>query len=166
MIKYLKGLSKGKFRAWKWCSYIAYFFFSIFIPVLTVCIQYDLFGNTGTKTKLSGWGIVLLIIACVVGFFALKRAIAKLDDLNPAAAYFKVVLNTVSKLILPVVAIIVVFLLKSNFELASDTIYWMCASYIAAGLIDGILITFIDRESRIRNKSLLDKEALERQNLV
>lgn len=167
MIEYFKKLTKKQMTLWSVFTHIGYFALSIFAPVLTVCISYGLFSNdVDTKIRLGGWCIVLLLIAGVVSLFAIKKAMDKLDDRKPTVAYFKYTLKTISNLILPIGIICGLIFLKNDFVKACTTLSTMCGFYIAAGLVDGVLLSFIQREERFRTSALENREIEERKNLI
>ena len=167
MIDFLKNLSKKQMILLTISTYVIYFLCTILAPVITICIKFDLFNAAKeSKLKISGWALVLLIIAAVVGLFILKRAINKMSDIRPANAYFKYTLQTISNLVLPLLVLLVGGLFKKDIDLASSTLTLMCFYYIAGGLIDGAVISFIDRENKIRDGALLDKEKEARRSKV
>lgn len=166
MIERLKALSKGQMLAVTIITYAIYFLLTILAPVLTICIKFDLFSVAETKLKISGWAIILLLVAAVVGLTILNKSITKMTDTRPANAYFKYTLQTISNLILPVATIFIVIWIRADMAKASSTLILMCSYYIAGGIIDGAIISFIDRENRLRDGSLEDKEKDDRRNLV
>lgn len=166
MINYFKNLSKKGMLAWTACSYIVYFLLAIVAPVITVCIKFKLFSTVETKAGIGGWALILIIVATIVSMFVLRRAINKLSDLRPAAAYFKYTLDTISHMIAPVGVILILNLMNTDFTLVRNTLYIMMLFYISAELIDGMIINYIDRENKIRNGALYDKEKAARADKV
>lgn len=158
MIDFLKECSKKKLFFLTLGSYVAYFALTILGPVLTVCLKYDLFNSATTKIKINGFALLILIIIAVVSIFILKRAIAKIRDVSKGATYFKYILETITNLVFPVLMLFVIYLMNKNFALASSTMIIVCIFYIAGEIINGLVINFIDRENRIREDSLYDKE--------
>ena len=162
MIDFLKECSKKKLFFLTLGAYVVYFCLAILGPVLTVCLKYDLFNTAAQKTKINGFALLILIIIAVVSMVLLKKAVAKIKDVSKAACYFKYILETISNLVFPVMTLVVVYLMKTNFELASSTMIIVCIFYVLAELLNGLVINFIDRENRIRQDSLYDKEKAER----
>lgn len=167
MIDYFKKQTKKQMVLWRVGTYTGYFLLSIIFPVLTILVNYNLLSpEAPTKTRLGGWVVVLLLIAGIVSVFVIKKAINKLKDTSPASAYFKYSLKTVCNIILPVGIIFAIIFLKDDFVLACNTLTTMCIFYIAAGLLDGILISFVERETNARDNALQNKEIEDRKNLV
>lgn len=159
MIERLKNLTKKKMLLVTVIAYTTYFLFTILAPIITICVKFDLFNAAKeSRIKLSGWAVVLIIVAVVVSLFLIKRAVNKMSDIRPANAYFKYTLQTVSNLILPIAVLLVAYLFKKDMELAGSTLTLMAIFYMVGGLIDGLVISFIDRENKIRDGALLDKE--------
>ena len=170
MFDYLKNLSKKNMLIWTIASYVVYFGLSIFAPVLTIAIKYGLFtpGDTTTSTSksLTGWGLVLLMIAIIVGFRVLKNASVKIPDSSKSGAIFKIIVRTTSNVLLPIAIIAILYFLTKNFELAKGTLLIMCYFYIGAGIIDGIWLYAIDRENAYRDKARALNEVQARQDKV
>lgn len=167
MIERLKNLSKKQMILVTVSSYVMYFLCTILAPVITVCIKFDLFNAAKeSKLQISGWALVLLLIGAVVGLFIIRRSVNKMSDIRPANAYFKYTLQTISNLVLPVVVLLLIDLFKNDIALASSTLTLMCIYYIAGGVIDGAVISFIDRENKIRDGALFDKEKDARRSKV
>lgn len=158
MIDFLKECSKKKLLLITIGVYVAYFCLAILGPVLTVCIKYDLFNSAESKTKINGFALIIIIIIAIVSLVLLKKAVAKIRDVSKGACYFKYILETVSNLVFPVMTLVVVYLMNVNFSLASSTMIIVCIFYILAELLNGLVINFVDRENRIRQDSLYDKE--------
>lgn len=167
MIERLKNLSKRQMILVTVISYITYFLCTILAPVITICVKFNLFDAAKeSRLQISGWALVLLLIAAVVGLFIIKRSVNKMSDIRPANAYFKYTLQTISNLVLPVVILLLVELFKNDIALASSTLTLMCIYYIAGGVLDGAVISFIDRENKIRDGALFDKEKDARRSKV
>lgn len=167
MIERLKNLSKSQMILVTVISYITYFLCTILAPVITICVKFNLFDAAKeSRLQISGWALVLLLIAAVVGLFIIKRSVNKMSDIRPANAYFKYTLQTISNLVLPVVILLLVELFKNDIALASSTLTLMCIYYIAGGVLDGAVISFIDRENKIRDGALFDKEKDARRSKV
>lgn len=167
MIEWLKGFSKKQMLLTTVLTYIGYFMITILGPILTICIKFDLFNAAKqSRLKISGWALILLMIATVVSLFILRRVLNKMKDTRPANAYFKYTLKTISNCILPVIGFFVIYLLKEDYETTLSTARLLCVFYLTGGILDGAFISFIDRENNIRDGALFDKEKDSRRHLV
>ena len=170
LFDYFASLDKKGMLLWTIFSYIGYFMIAIFAPVLTIAIKYGLFNlsdyvSESNKT-LAGWGLVLLMIAIIVTLKVLRNSIEKVDDVSKGGAIFKYTVKTISNLILPLGGMLMLYFLTKNFNLAKDTLMIMAIFYIVAGIIDGVLLSVIDRENNIRRKAKLSNEVDARREKV
>lgn len=168
MFKYFKELNKKQMLAWTIGMYALYFSLTVLAPVIVVCCKYNLFNNTVTdsRVKLSGWAIVLLMVAGIVGLTVLRKASEKIGEDHISHAIFKYTLKTIRKVLLPVIVLIAIYMMTKNFELAKETIIWMCCFYIVGGVLDGTVISVIDRENRFRAEAKHSNEVSERKDKV
>lgn len=170
LFDYFKSLSKKAMLLWTVFSYIGYYCLAIVAPVITIAVKYNMFtpkaDTSESNVNIAGWGLVLLMIALIVSMKVLKTSAEKVDDVGKAGAIFKYTIKTISNIILPLGGMLMLYFLTNNFNLAKDTLMIMAIFYIIAGIIDGTLLSVIDRENNIRRKAKLANEVDARRSNV
>lgn len=144
--------SKTKLRAY-WISFnVVYFIASILIPIIIVGCRYEIFKKSSAY-RLTGWGIVLIIIIVVVAIKIINKMLNKLPESTLAEQRVKYTALGVKSLILPIFVLVVMLMFKKNFDLAFNTCLWCVISFIAGILVDMFFIKYLDRELDLRNKA-------------
>lgn len=136
---------------------ILYFIAVLLIPIIIVGCRYTIFEHV-SKYKLTGWGIILVIIISVVAVRTLNKAINKLPESTLGEQRLKYTLLGVKALIIPILILVVLYLFKKNFDLAYSTIWYCLISYIVGVFIDYGFIQYLDQEIELRKKA---KEKIE-----
>ena len=140
-----------------------YIIFMIVIPIIIISVNYGA-GETVEKSKLlTSWSLVFILIAAVVGIFALSKLARKLPDETFKQQTIKYTLELVQDLILPVLGFVALHQFKVNFDLAYTVLSWCIVSFICGILIDGLVLKYIDKElsfnKEIDHKAEIEKRA-------
>ena len=136
---------------------IAYLCATLLAPIIIVGCRYEIFKYT-SKYKLTGWGLVLAIFIFIVGIKTLSRVLKKLPESTHKEQVVKYTILGVKALAVPIFALIIMKLFKSNFDLAYNTLWWCLLSYSIGITIDYTCIMYLDREIEIRK---IAKEKIE-----
>lgn len=148
-----KGKLRGIWLAFNGLYYVA----TLIIPIIIVGCRYSIF-EYASKWKLTGWGIILAIGIGVVFVRSLNKALNKLPESTLNEQRVKYTALGVKALIIPILILIVLYLFKSNFDLAYNTIWWCLFSYTFGIIIDYCFICYLDREIELRKAA---KEKIE-----
>lgn len=147
--KDIENWSKKKLFWLSFAFNALYIAFMLIIPIIVICVQYELGSTTVEKDKVfTGWSLMLLLIFTVIGLFALTKVLRKLPDETLPQRQFKYTLELVKGLIPPIAAIFILFQFKSNFDLAFDTTLICIMSIIGGVAIDNLFVKFIDKERK------------------
>lgn len=124
------------------------------IPIVIICCKYHIINPTTVDkdTVFTGWSLILIIIFCVVGIFALAKVIRKLPDETINQRRFKYTLELLKGLIFPVLCVVVLVQFKKNFDLAYSTVSMCLYSIFAGILLDNLVIKYIDKEQAYTNE--------------
>lgn len=162
----LKDISKSGLRGLTTLHYILMYLFTLIIPCAIIMISYGMIGET--TTTISGIGIVLLVVFSYLALVKLKKEVNEKISIKGAIgkARMKAIFNFICALIFPAVIILVLFLMKDNFELAFRVIKYCAISLMVAALENFLLGSSVDRENAIRSGAEEDKEKALRKNKV
>lgn len=130
---------------------LVYIGFMLIAPVITVSCKYELFITSEKVGKLSGFGILIVIIIGIVGIRALKNVVSNLPETTYGKMWFKVAMTTVYSLMLPILAVIVMGCFKDDFATAYETMKLVLIFFICGILVDKLVLSWIERERRLRN---------------
>lgn len=133
-----------------------YFLFTVLIPIIIVGCRYQIFSSD--KVRLTGWGWCLAIFIAVVGLRIANRLINKLPDITKKQQILKYTILGVKALFIPIIILIAMRLLKNDFDLAYNTIWWVLFSFIFGIVIDYSCVKYLDKELDFRYKA---KERIE-----
>lgn len=134
----------------------AYLLCSLIIPIIIVGCRYQIFSQAAKR--LTGWGWIIAITIAVVGIRTFSRVVKKLPESTHKEQIVKYSILGVKALAIPILLLIAMRLLKDDFDLAYNTLWWCLISYTVAILIDYTCIKFIDREYDLRR---IAKEKIE-----
>lgn len=129
-----------------------YFLFAGLIPIIIVGSKYSLF-KKASSFRVSGLGIILIIIVAVTLVRALNKCINKLPESTIKEQRVKYTILGIKALILPFLAIIIMGLFKRDFTLAYNTAFKCVWSYAAAIVVEYTCILYLDRERDLRAKA-------------
>ena len=128
-----------------------YFLFTVAIPIIIVGCRYQIF--TSDKVRLTGWGWVIAIFITVVGLRVVNKLVNKLPDIKKKQQILKYTILGIRALFIPVVIIIAMVLLKNDFDLAYNTIWWVLISFSLGIVVDYTCIKYLDKELYFREKA-------------
>ena len=136
---------------------IAYYIFTLLIPVIIIGCRYEIFKKVSSY-RLTGWGIILIVVVVFVAIRTLNKALNKLPETTLNEQRLKYSLLGVKALVIPIFIVIVMGMLKNDFTLAYKTILLCVIFFIVGILIDYLFIKYLEREIELRRKA---KEKIE-----
>ncbi len=136
---------------------IAYYIFTLLIPVIIIGCRYEIFKKV-SNYRLTGWGIILIVVVVFVAIRTLNKALNKLPETTLNEQRLKYSLLGVKALIVPIFIVIVMGMLKNDFTLAYKTILLCVIFFIIGIVIDYLFIKYLEREIELRRKA---KEQIE-----
>lgn len=126
-------------------------------PLSIICWQYDIFKNVDAGRKLTGVGIITVLIILILGLRSFKRVVNKLPDNRLEQQRLKYTLLFLYAMAFPFIGLMCLVCFKSDFMLAYNTFKW-CLGFIIGGLIvDYFFIKYLDREKEIRHAAEFDQ---------
>lgn len=145
---------------------LLYFALMVVIPTIIVCSQYNLFYKAETMTKLTGVGIIVVVI---LGIYLLTKCKDAINNL-PEITYKQQCLKFTIQLALAGFVFFVIFwafiMAKDNIDLAYK-VFVRCLISIAFGyVVDLGFLKYVNAELKIRQAALFDKEKDKRKGLI
>ena len=134
-----------------------YLLFSLIVPIIIIGCTYQIFHKVSTY-RLTGWGWICAITIAVVGIRALSKVINKLPESTRKEQIIKYSILGVKALVIPILLLVVLQLMKNDFDLAYSTLWWCLISYTFAIVVDYTCIKYLDREVDLREAA---KEKIE-----
>ena len=128
-----------------------YLAFALIIPVIIVGIKYDLIKSS--STRLTGVGLILIVCIAVFAFKGLKRLLNKLPEEELKEQRFKFTILMIYSLMLPVGGILLLNLIKTNVNLACDTLIKVLASIIVSVMLDYTTLKYLEVEWDLRTEA-------------
>lgn len=165
----LKNLSKNNFRIVNLTVYIVYFLLILVVPLIVIGVHYELFSETTEEDlgmHLSGWGLVFIGVVGAIGLVTLRKVIDKIPEAGIGSARLKYSLNFLTELIGPAIVIAILFFMKDNFDRAYGCAKDIVVVYIAAAAYKWLLLSSVQRESRLRDKAREVNEVDARRGVV
>ena len=130
-----------------------YLIFTLIAPIIVVACRYQIFHKVSAY-RLTGWGWVCAIIIAVVSIKVIKKVVDKLPEITKGQQMLKYSILGIRALFIPVLLLIAMKALKSDFDLAYSTL-WLCLIFYTVGIvIDYTCIKYIDRAKEIRYKAM------------
>ena len=137
--------SNKKLKITRYLSYWLYVLFTIGIPIALVAWQFGLFKEPQPR-QLTGWAIILVIIACFIFGKHIKRAIADMELGVP-----KTILRDVT-MITPFLALwIVLTFMEAYVSQLRFIIFWTMLGLLLSSFLD-LWHTLIIQEIRKRDR--------------
>lgn len=164
--KNLETLEKKKLRMLNAIFGILYFIASVIVPIIIVGIKYSLFKSVEATTKLTGVGIICVIILGFYAYNKMKNAIENLPQLTHKQQCFKFTIQMIIEMMPFGIICGLLFYAKNEIEMAFDTFMACMISIIISKLIDGLFCKYLKAEYDLRNKSLELVEVEKRKELV
>ena len=158
--------SKSKLRGLNFTFSLLHFITLVLIPSIIVGVNYGLFTKEEGGFKLTGVGIIIVVILGLYAFTKLKKVIDNLPQLKVGQQAFKFTLQTILSLVPVAIILVGLQLAKADFLTAINVIQSCSVSFIIAILIDGLFLKYISQEVDLRNKSLEMVEIEKRKELV
>lgn len=130
-----------------------YFIFVMVAPIIVVGTKYQLFHKVSAY-RLTGWGWICAIVVAVVSIRAIKKAVDKMPEITHKQQMLKYTILGFRALFIPILLLIVMKALKTDFDLAYSTM-WLCLIFYIVGIvIDYTCIKYIDRAKAVRIKAI------------
>lgn len=164
--KQIKTYSKKKLRVLNITFSLLYFIALVVIPIIIVCENYAIFEQAEATTKLTGIGVIMVVVLGFFAFVKLKDAVDSLPQLVYKQQCIKFTLQMLFGLIPYGLIIGLLIFARNEFEIAYNTSLWSMISLVAAHLLDGLVIKYLKAELALRNKALELVEVELRKGLV
>ena len=130
-----------------------YLVFTCLAPIIVVGCRYQIFHKVSAY-RLTGWGWICAILVAVVSIKVIKKVVDKLPEVTYKQQLLKYSILGVRALFIPVLLLIAMTALKSDFDLAYNTL-WLCLIFYTIGIvIDYTCIKYIDRAKDIKIKAM------------
>lgn len=153
---FFKDINKWDMKRLRLCALAfncLYLIFTLIAPIIVVACRYQLF-NKVSAYRLTGWGWVCAIIIAVVSIKVIKKVVDKLPEITKGQQMLKYSILGVRALFIPILLLIAMRALKSDFDLAYNTL-WLCLIFYTIGIvIDYTCIKYLDRAKEIRYKAM------------
>lgn len=153
----LSKLSKQKFMLVKVIFELIYIILLVVGPTIVVCSKYKIFekvSESATVTvKLTGVGIVLIIILGIYLYSKVSRSISKLPEIKLTHQRIKFTAQMIFGLIPIGLVLVGLVLAKDNINLAFDTATTCVVYILIAKIFDGLCLKYVDAESAIREEA-------------
>ena len=166
LFKDIKNWSKKKLRAFKYAFNSLYAALIAVVPTIIICWKYQLFTQQNAAIKLTGIGLILVLVLGFYAYLKLKEAINKLPQITYKQQCFKFGLSLIFCLMPYALVIFGFWMARSEVQLAYDTMLYCLISIFVANIVDYGFLKFIQCEDEIRNEALYDKEKDDRRGLV
>ena len=144
--------------------YIIYFLLVVIAPTITIICKYNILEN-GMK-KVTGFGIIVIVVCGLASYLFIKKAITKLPSISVTEQRFKFGIETLIDCIPLAIILFALFVIKDDLDLAFSTFRICMIEFFVAILYNGLFIKFIDAEWVIRNGAKFDNEKLKRKGVV
>jgi len=115
-----------------------YFIVATVIPVIIFASSYNLFGNSNYKLTVAG--IIVIIFLLTSGRKAFRWVVGLLPRETQKQQILRYSIELVAGLIIPAIGLWVIYLFKTNMELASETATKCVISFMVAILIDNVFL--------------------------
>lgn len=153
----LSNLSKKKFALVKIIFEAIYILFLVVGPSIIVCNKYQIFKKVSesatTTTKLTGVGIVLVIILGIYFYSKISRVVNNLPEVKLSHQRIKFTIQMIIGLIPIGLILIGLILSKDNVALAFDTATLCTVFILIAKIFDGMCLKYVDAESKLREEA-------------
>lgn len=143
--------------------YALYFGIIVIAPAITIFCKYN---TTEGMKKITGLGLVLIVIIGIASYTFVKKAISKLPQVSVNEQRFKFGIETIFDCLPLGIALYAMFAVKDDIDLAFDTLKICLILFLVGILWNSLIIKFIDAEWAIRNGAKLDKEKAKRTGVV
>lgn len=151
----LENFSKKKFILFSIISEIVYFSLLVIGPTIVVCVNYDLFEKTSElqTIKLTGVGLILIIVLGIYAYSKIIRFFRKLPETKLYQQRIKFTAQMLFGLIPYVLIYAATLFAQDNINLAIDTLLSCLIYMILAVIFDGLILKYVDAESKIREEA-------------
>lgn len=135
------------------CLYLA---FSVLAPIIVVGCRYQIFHKVSAY-RLTGWGWICAILVSIVSIRVIKKVVDKLPEITHKQQILKYSILGIRALFIPVLLLIGMRALKSDFDLAYNTL-WLCLIFYTIGIvIDYTCIKYIDHAIEFKYETLKER---------
>lgn len=138
----------------------------VLIPIIIVGTHYDLFTKEEGGFKLTGIGIIVVVILGLYAYIKMKKVVDGLPQIKLTQQRFKFSLQAILSLIPLIILLVAINYAKTNYELAFKVAKYCLISFASAVVIDGLFLKYIDQEKAIRTKTLDLVEVEKRKGLM
>lgn len=162
--KNIASWETNKLRAHHLCYISLYLIFSLVIPCIIIGINYKLIESS--SVRLTGIGLILLVCITVFLFKGVQKVLLKLPQETYKEQCLKFTILMLYNLILPILALVLVHLIKQNVILACDTLTKCISSFIVAVIIEYTTLKYTEVEFMFRREAKHELEVDKRKALL
>lgn len=134
-------------------SYAVYFVLVLVVPCIIIATKYNLFVAADKVDKLSGFGLIVVMCFAVVGLGVLKKTINKIPTANINMCRIKAGMNLIFNALAPIIVVVILSLMKSNFETAYTCVRNIAWCYLGAAVYQCVILSGVDREVELRGEA-------------
>lgn len=143
--------SSNKLKAHFLIYGLFYLAFALVAPIIIIGVKYDLIKSS--STRLTGVGLVLVVCIAVFLLKGVKRLLNKLPQDELKEQRFKFTILMIYSLILPVGGILLLNLIKTNVDLACNTLIKVLSSIICSIMVDYLTLHYLEAEWDLRQEA-------------
>ena len=156
----------SKLKKVKWACNLLYLIAVLIVPIIITMINYSLFEKASATVKLTGVGIIVLLIVVIWGYKKINEVIDTLSDSTYKERCLKYGLKWVFSAIPYIALIIAMALVKDELTRAYNTLFGSIICWAVATTIKHLFIDFITSEVKLRNDAVKDNEKLKRRKFI
>lgn len=162
----IENYSKKQLKTIAIICNIIYFIVMAIIPTVIVCSRYEIFADVKWNKKITGMGIILIIILGIYAITQLKKVIVKLPQTTYHQQMLKFSLLTIVQLLPLIIMIVAFFVVKEDVDLAFRTMQDLFWCFLVGGFWQGMVLNFIKAEYKIRIDAEYDKAKGKRRSVI
>ena len=156
-----KNISEWSNKKLRWMSIVfnlLYFTMMAIIPAVIICLEYKLFEVQSTAMKLTGVGLILVIVLGLYAYYKIREEINKLPQVKYNHQCIKFGLQLLFSLMPKGLILFGFWMVRTDIQVAYDTMLWCLLSMFLSDIVDYGFLKFIQVEREIREDALYDKE--------
>lgn len=144
--------SNREVRLFYYLSMALYFAFTILAPAGIIMWKYKLF-HKGGGNEISGGAIILIIAVSVIAYRKVKKVIVDYKAETIKEKRFKYSALMLFALLMPALALVVMWAMKDNFKLAFTCARYIVGFYLVAIVLDYCVFKYLEDERNLRKES-------------
>ena len=164
--KDIENWENSKIKKVKWACNLLYLIAVLIIPIIITTINYSLFEKAPATVKLTGVGIIVLLIVLLWGYKKINEVIDSLAESTYKERCLRFGLKWIFSAIPYIALLIAMALVKDELLRAYNTLFGCIISWAVATTIKHLFIDFITSEIKLRNDAVKDNEKLKRRRFI